>query len=514
MHARTLTRLALALTLALSAGVAATASAAELKTRGEIIVDSMWGDGGAASFRAAKDGGDYQDKHHIEERARLLFDFVASENLKFTTQFQIGSGMWGQGGFGLGQGDAGTGKSTAIRVREAYLDLTIPDTEAKVKAGYMLMYLPSAYGGSPILSDEAAGAVLATTPLIPDTLSLLVGYARLWDTTQSNNTRNSATTGADGYGMKDELDAAILSLPVTLGKTEITPWMVYAWGGKNSLADAQLDGNTDVYTGLLAPRSQMTGTNGQSFQKDFRVWWTGLAASVQDFDPIVLGLDFNYGSLSGAGSVDGAAAPWDSRKVNERAGWYLDGFVGYTGLEWVKPELFFAYSSGEDADPANGSERLPILYNGGYALGTSWWLAGSNFGQTDMGGNNQHIGFWALGFTLKDIATLDKLTHDVMVMYAQGTNSASLLRDPNMAGNQNTNFTPGHFLTTKDKFWEFDLNTKYALYDELTAILELGFINMHCDQDLWNDYQNGIGGGGNFKASNAYKVAAGLKYAF
>lgn len=502
----------LALVLALVVAWAASASAAELKVRGAIIADSQWGDGGYASFWAAKDGGNYQDKHNIEERARIMWDFVANENLKFTMQTQIGTGLWGQGGFGLGQGDGGTNKSTALRVREAYMDFNVPDTDVNVKAGYMLMYLPAANpGGSPILNDESAATALVTVPVIKDTVSVLVGYTRLWDSTQANNTSNSVTQRNNGYGMKDELDAAILAVPVSWNKIDVTPWMVYGWGGKNSLDDAIIAGS-DRYTGLLAPRynSALTGVNGRAFQNNYNVWWAGLAATVKMFDPIVFGLDYNYGSLSGMKAVDGAAAPWDSNKLAERKGWYVDGFVRYTGLDMVKPELFFAYSSGEDSDPTNGSERMPTLYNGGYALGISWWTGGSNFAQTDMGGDSSHNGFWALGLSMNDITFLQKLSHDFMFMYAQGTNSADLLRDPNIIGQQGLAFAPGHFLTTKDHFFEFDLNTKYKLYDELTAILELGYINMNTNKGLWQDYL----GSTTYKASDAYKVAMGLKYAF
>ncbi len=518
-----LTLLALVLTLVVA--WAATASAVELKVRGAIIADSMWGDGGNAQFWDAKNGGPYQDKHNIEERARLCFDFIASENLKFTTQFQIGTGMWGQNSFALGQGDARTNGSAAVRTREAYFDFNIPNSDVNVKAGYMLMYLPAAYeGGSPILNDEAAGVALVTIPVIKDTLAVLVGYTRLWDSSSSNNTSNAVTGRNNGYGMKDELDAAILALPITYNKVEVTPWMVYGWGGKDALNDTVL-GSANTQTeaiGLLAPRADraLTGVNGRSFQNNFNVWWAGLAATVKMFDPIVFGADYNYGSLTGMKAVDGATAPFDSNKLAERKGWYADAFVKYTALEMVKPQLFFAYSSGEDSDPTNGSERMPILYNGGYALGISWWTGGSNFSQTDMGGDNRHIGFWALGLSLNDITLMEKLSHDFMFMYAKGTNSASLLRDPNViaqAGLGTTQIAPGHFLTTKDQFFEIDLNTKYKIYDELTAILELGYINMNTNKDLWNDYLYGLtpaAGTRLYKSADAYKVATGLKYAF
>jgi len=521
-----LTLLALVLTLVVA--WAASASAVELKARGAIIADAMWGDGGRANFWNAKDGNAaYVDKQTIEERARIYLDFIASENLKFTTQLQIGTGRWGQDGFALGQGDASTAKSTALRTREAYLDFNVPNSDVNVKAGYMLMYLPAANeGGSPILNDESAGALLVTVPVIKDAVTVLVGYTRLWDSTAANNTSNAITQRNNGYGMKDELDAAILALPISYNKIELTPWMVYGWGGKDSLNDA-LVASGDVTTGLLAPRANaaLTGVNGRSFQNNYNVWWAGLAATVKMFDPIVFGLDYNYGSLTGMKAVDGAAAPWDSSKVAERKGWYMDGYVKYTGLDMVKPQLFFAYTSGEDSDPSNGSERMPILYNGGYALGISWWTGGSNFSQTDMGGDNSHMGFWAVGLSLNDITYMDKLSHDFMFMYTQGTNSASLLQDPNMrataytwGGNgQGLGIAPGQFLTTKDHFFEIDLNTKYKIYDELTAILELGYINMNCNKDVWNDYLYGTAATSaqrQFKSSDAYKVATGLKYAF
>jgi hypothetical protein len=518
--------IAMAMVLVMATGAAATA--AELKVRGQVqawarAVDN-W------DFEKSKSRNNnyaYEDDFTVEERARLFFDFVANKDLKFILQLQIGNGAWGQDGFGLGQGDGGTNKSTALRTRQAYLDFNVPDTQVNVKAGFFTLALPGYVGDSAILNEETS-AIVATAPIIDKTLSVLVGYARLYDNTVANNTNNAVGTGFNSYGMRDEFDAAILALPVKFDGVEATPFFVYGWAGKQSLNDdiayfGPRSGLVDagITRGLLTPGLRMAYSAGTpySFQHDLNAWWGGLATKLTMFDPIWFAFDFNYGSLSGGGSpnADGGTA-WDNSKVNDRAGWLVDFAVGYNGLDFMKPKFTFAYTSGEDSDPTNGSERMPSLSQ--QMMYTPMWLGNSlsssvgTMGAPTRGGS-EHFGFWLLSLVIEKITYMENLSHDFTVAYIKGTNSASLLTDPTMLAGTRTsgglfNYMPGHFLTTKDSLVEVDLHTYYNIFKELRLVMEAGYIFQSLDKDTWNTYL----GTTDFQPSNAAKCMLGLVYDF
>ena len=124
---------------------------------------------------------------------------------------------------------------------------------------------------------------------------------------------------------------------------------------------------------------------------------------------------------------------------------------------------------------------------------------------------NEHIGYWLLGLALKKITFMEKLTHDFTFAYIKGTNSASLLEDPQLGRTAALYpYQAGHFLTTKDSLYEFDFNTQYQLFSELKAIVEFGYIVQSLHKDTWNTYY----GTTDFQPENAFKAMFGLSYDF
>ncbi len=204
----------------------------------------------------------------------------------------------------------------------------------------------------------------------------------------------------------------------------------------------------------------------------------------------------------------------------EREGWALDLSVEYTGIsEYVTPELFFAYTSGEDGNSTTGdagSERLPSIV-GDWDVGSMWF--GGDWGLDGSLGNDAlQSGFWALGLSLKDISFLEGLSHTFTVMYVAGTNDKEFIDDA--AG---TNAVYGRTLTEEDAIWEIDLNTSYQIYEELTANLQLGYIINCYDEDLWNNaagksgvnnvYGDAMSNNDDLD-SDALKLSFGLRYDF
>jgi len=185
----------------------------------------------------------------------------------------------------------------------------------------------------------------------------------------------------------------------------------------------------------------------------------------------------------------------------------FDLAVDYTGLSMMTPEVFFAYTSGANADKRTDG-RMATVSAENWTYGSFWMqtangLAGTVTGITDSD-SKRNLGFWALGASLKDIKLIDKLSHTVNLVYFKGTNNTNIA-----ANNITTSY--GRTLTTKDSILEFDLNTKYQIYEELSLGLDLGYINASFDKTLW---ANATGWNSSDLSKDAYKAALMLNYNF
>lgn len=485
------------------------ARAAEIKATGEFqAVQSLsrnW------NFQSSRHRGSYQDENSISQRLRLGLDFLADEDLKATVELQMGTSSWGQGGLGLGQGDAAPTGSFSPMVRQAFIETVLPDTDITLRAGYMDFALASSFAGSPLLEDSSAGALVLSMPLVEDALSITAGYLRPWDTFNATGQVPPRDTA---------MDAVFLTLPMEAGESlALTPYALFAWGGRSSLSQALVlsegDGDGGLARGLMAPGLKLAASPDHSFDGGFTAWWTGLSANIREGDHFWVGLDLIRGQF-GQG--------W---KANSRQGWFADLGLGWKGLEigplTLDPVVFAAWSSGEDADPANGSERLPVLEN--YFSVGSFYFEGSSFSTGDMGNQNDQIGFWTVGLSLKDITWTERLSQDIHVLYIRGTNSHRLLESAALPASRQWDGdyafgtgSQGGFLTDKDSLWEFDLNTSFQVYEELTAVLELGWIRQGLNREVWNSYYARGGDPGTalprFKGTDATKMMLGMIYEF
>jgi hypothetical protein len=244
------------------------------------------------------------------------------------------------------------------------------------------------------------------------------------------------------------------------------------------VAEANLNGN--LASGLLTPAPDLTaGRNA---------YWGGTSFTMTYFDPIKVMADVAYGSVSGGGDT------------NDRSGWMFDLAVDYTGFDFMTPEVFFVYTSGEDDDATNGSERMPLLYSQYWAPG-SFWFGGDTLLMGSYGYLNSQTGFWTAGLSLKDISFVEKLSHTINALYVQGTNDKDTA-NTTVAGYDFVTY--GRSLTEEDHIIEFDLNNKYQLYDELALTLDLGYIINGYDKDTW----------GGIERDDAFKLSTGLAYSF
>jgi hypothetical protein len=452
---------------------AAVASAADIKASGAWVVEANW-----------NSNWDFADKiptrspesaFGISQRATTTFEFIANENLKGVLQTRYGTQKWGSRSFAIGAGDAGTNTPTEnrITIRQAYVDFNWPDTTVHVRAGYQGVSLPAAFGGGSLVLDEEIGAAVVSGSMT-DNVGYLVGYARAHD-------ENAAPTNA-------YVDAYIAALPMNFEGFSLAPFGMFAPIGTNVSA-------ATVAGSKMAGLAAINATNQNDADFD-NAYWLGAAFTMDLFDPFVLKADLNYGKV-------------DSKyKQNERSGWLFDAALEYKGFDFMTPEAFFVYTSGEDGNASKGngsSERMPVLAAQNWAIG-SFFFGGDRLLAGSIQDTNNYMGFWALGLSLKDIQSFaEGLTHDAHFIYAKGTNDKNSFST--VAGENNRNLTYGRTLTDKDSLWEVDFNTGYKVYDELTLSLDLGYVNMSTKKERWNG-TNGQKGG------DAWKVSTGVLYQF
>ncbi|MGL1863937.1 MAG: outer membrane homotrimeric porin [Pseudodesulfovibrio sp.] len=457
---------------------ASVASAADIKASGTWAVEALWKSNWDMLDKADTDRGTNKS-FGIYQRATTTFQFIANENLKGVMQLRYGTQEWGQKSFAVGAGDAATNTASENRmtVRQAYLDFNWPDTTVNVKAGFMSVGLPAAFGGGSYILDEEIAAALVGGQ-ISDNVSYLVGFARA--------ASGQAAAGAATANIN--VDAYVAALPMNFEGFTFAPFGAYA-PISNGVTAATVAVNTNL--GGLASLNATTNTTGADFDN---AYWLGAAFTMDLFDPFVLKADVNYGAVD------------SKQSMNKRSGWLFDAALEYKGMDFMTPELFFAYTTGEDGNSTKGdgsSERMPVLAASNWAMG-SFFFGGDRLLMGSKGNRDDYLGFWALGLSLKDIQSFaDGLTHDAHFIYAAGTND----KDTYTSADTGYNFSYGNSLTEKDTLVEVDFNTGYKLYDELTLSLDLGYFNLSTKESRWEDTKG-------WKGGDAWKISSGVVYKF
>ncbi len=246
-------------------------------------------------------------------------------------------------------------------------------------------------------------------------------------------------TQGGNAGSDDEVDTLVVMVPVTADGFSVTPYFLYTMGGKRTY------GGSD----------------------DASLWHFGFSAEINLLDPVVILTDFTYGSQS------------EEFGGNElkTSGFVFDLAVDYK-MDFMTPEVFFWYGSGEDTD--TDSNVFPTI-----APGVSWSTFGTDdsaVGESGILGDPTRLPIWAIGFRLKDLTFMENLSHTFTAYYAKGTSDDGTF-----------------WFDEDDALIEINVDSKYQIYDELAAYVELGYISLDLD---------GV------DTDPAYKCALGLKYDF
>jgi opacity protein-like surface antigen len=472
--------LALLAAFVLSAAVASAATT--LKTSGQMDFAYGWTDN--TNFFSTDNDKQNEDDLMAMQRFRSWFDWSASESLRGVFGIEFGTAIWGLTGAGYGSGTDLDGDERAIEVKHAYMDFTVPNTGVMVRMGLQPIALPSNFG-SPIFDYDVPG-ILAQYKF-NDMFSAAFAWMRL-----ANQNAGTANAISNIKGAKnDEVDAFALMLPIKGNGFEFTPWGAYAIHGANATAAGT---GGPLAGGLVA-------TNASApIAESVDVWWAGGSLKLTMFAPFEIMADLIYGSSDGS-----------NNSQNDREGWFFDLGVNYK-MDNVTPGVFFMYSTGDDDDPANGSERIPTV--GANVFFTSFGFAGASglldegpgFADRELSSDGTE-GMWVLGAQLADFSFVDKLTHVVRVAYGKGTCDSDIVKNKGVV----------EALTDKDSFWEVNFDSTYSIYENLTAYVEMGWIDLNLDDSVWNSKygrSTGVYAGSADKTSNAWKLAVNLTYKF
>ncbi len=452
-------------------GSVAGASAADIKVKGQWDFSFEWLDN--PDFKGEDNDGAGEDTFGAKQRLRTQIDIIASENLRGVVYFEMGDTVWGRDDGALGA----DGKS--VEVKRSYIDWTVPNTDLMVRMGIQGLALPGAVAGSPVLDDDVAALTLSYK--FSDMVALTAFWARPYDS------YSGEPAGGHTNNAFDELDLFGLIVPVTLDGVKITPWGMYGMLGKDVTQSGGIGASWNQAAYGLRP---IGSPSTQTFGDDSTAWWAGAAFELTMFSPLSVKLDAIYGSVDGdeIGSFD-----------MDRAGWMVLGAVDYK-MDMMTPGIFAWYASGDDDDATNGSERMPyVMPDFGFTT-FGFDKPGAPIA-TDSIVSVSGTGMWGVGVQLKDISFVENLKHTLRVVYMEGTNdkdmAAAASFNPVRASN-------GLYMTEKDSAWEVNFDHNYKIYENLEALVEMGYIKADLDEDTWN--------GADF--DDAWKLGINLKYSF
>ncbi len=424
-----------------------------------------------------------EDRFQLWERFRVRADFIANEAVKFRLGLHI-QDIWGHGTF------TAANPTAAIQVYQAFLQFKWPGCDVEVTAGLQNVSLPTSafFNDSVVYGGDRSAALIVKAPLIPGSLDVTAGFARMIDT---NRTYDTTTTQAG-----DELDLYFLTLPITGQGFTTTPWAAATVAGRDANYYTNYSyANTTFAENLLSAGTLLFPTKWKNNQNAY--FWVGDTFEITALDPVRFYGDVIYGA--------GAMA---DRKKSKREGWFVDFGAEYTGFDALTPKVFGWWSTGEDKSTNNGSERLPIL--------ESSWGPGNSF----LFDNNQDlymnsnmgmsiVGNWGLGASLENISLMEKLSHRLTFTYLQGNNSARAIRFLNTTLGSNPYFQLGHDLTTNEHVFGVNFDNKYMLYENLALLLETGWAHGEFQKSVWGKRLVDASRNG-----DTWKVAFGFQYKF
>ncbi|MEZ6852466.1 outer membrane homotrimeric porin [Halodesulfovibrio aestuarii] len=384
------------------------------------------------------DNGDY---FQALQRLRTKIDIIANESLKGVYYLEVGSIYWGQGGgssagpltgrTGPGSGGALGTDGVNVETKRMYIDYQMPNTALSIRMGLQGLALPSLANNNPVLDDDVAAVV--ANYAFTDQYNVVAAWARAADTSNLGNTSN------------DKYDVFALIAGLNFEPVTIVPYAAYATIGRNA----------DIHS---TDGTNLLGT------KDRDVWYVGLSAKSNYWENLNLAMDFMWGRSDDAGiSAANAAANPEVASIREQSGFYVLLHGDYK-MESFTPTLDLWYSSGDEDGLNSDGNLLPEISAGGLAL-TNLGTDGGFYDTTDNAFTTSGIGTMGVVLGITEVTFIENVTHDFKVAWMQGTSDYS------------STGAVDQFPTDEDRAWEFNFDTNWQMYENLAAILEIGYLN-------------------------------------
>ncbi len=480
------------------------------KAKGQWIMSFDYGEGGnfVEKNRQRDRTSGYNNKgddFEAKQRVRLQLDAVASESLSGTVYFEIGDTVWGKASDGGALGADGR----IVELKRAYIDWIAPDTDLKVRMGIQGIALPAyTTQASQVLDDDVAAVVLSNK--FNDNVTLTAFWARPYNDNflgskpeyDSRGYKRSGTYPAD---YMDNVDLFALLLPLSFDGVKVTPWGMLGFIGPNAFRTSDADDYYGNAYGRFSNGTMPAVWANKQYKKDYNDnyatgFWAGLTGEVTMWDPFRLAWDLNYGGI------------YNDQEAMNRGGFY-GSLLGEYKLDWGTPGLYVWYSTGDNNNPKDGSERMATLDANGNNQFSNFAGNGNPYIAREGVLGSTLVGTWGVGARVKDVSFLEGLKHTFRINYFEGTNSPSMAkyitgkkdvggsganwwqyRDHRPVGDFNQN--DGLYLTTMDSALEFGLTTDYKIYDNLTFSLDAAYVA------LWLDQSKSVWGGGWIAGTN------------
>lgn len=496
----------LALAAAMMLGAATGANAIDFKAKGQWIMSFDYGmHGDFAKSKAARNSGytnskGNEDEFEARQRVRLQLDAVASESLSGTVFFEIGDQLWGQNETG---GALGADNNSVVELKRAYIDWMVPQTDLKVRMGIQGLALPAfTTNASQILDDDVAAVTLNYQ--FNENVGLTAFWARPYN---DNYGYTKHVAGAEPYDhYMDNMDMFAVLLPLTFDGVKVTPWVMYAAMGPGMFGDGKYGSAwSRASTGMVS------GFQGTDWNDSYgNAFWAGVTGEVTYWDPFRIAWDVNYGSVS-----------YEDEKMN-REGWLASLLLEYK-LDWGTPGLYGWYGSGDDNNPKNGSERMPVVSANGNNDFSNFAFNGNPYIAREGILGSTMVGTWGIGARLKDVSFLEDLKHTLRVNFMGGTNAPKMakyvshnsFKDPAAVARYGTSYDP-LYLTTEDYALEIGLTNTYKMYDNFTVMLDAAYIAMWLDDSRSTWGKNPMAGfaGDRNGVYDAWNVNLSFVYSF
>ncbi|MBD5416452.1 MAG: outer membrane homotrimeric porin [Desulfovibrio sp.] len=401
------------------------ARAVDFKPRGQWIASFGYGMNGKfvknAGFTGFSPG---QDNFNAREKVALQLDAEVSRNLSGSVYLDIGDIIWGQQESGGALGADGH----MVKVGNAFIDWSLPRAPLRVRMGIQSIKTPAYASGNSIFNGSVA-AVVANWAF-SECLSVTGAWARPYN----DNTR--AKGGGPVFG--DNVDAFGLLVPLQLEKAGLIPWAVmaviephaaragdaaYPFGNFTAMGGDAGNFREGMFPAGGSRHQDFSDANGaRAVRSRATAFWAGLTGKFDLLAHLRVSFDAEYGETS-----------WQDDRRLDRRGWFATLCVD-SEYDWGMPGVYAWYASGDDANPANGSERLPALDPGNSINYSPLAYDGSHYIERNALIGNNLAGTLGVGVRAAHLHLWENVSQTFYFNYIRGTNSRAMARKMSREG--------------------------------------------------------------------------------